>query len=155
MQAVESSGLGAWMRESLWAYPAAETLHIVGIALLYGSLMVVELRLLGLGRRIPVAHLARLTLPWSLTGFALAAVMGIGMFSAHAAEFIDQRLFMLKMGLILAAGINAAIFHSGPFVAVARWDTDARPPLSARVAALVSIVLWTGVIVCGRMLAYV
>jgi len=85
------------MRESLWAYPAAETLHIVGIALLYGSLMVVELRLLGLGRRIPVAHLARLTLPWTLTGFALAAVMGVGMFSAHASEFIDHRLFMLKM----------------------------------------------------------
>lgn len=154
MHAVESSGLGRFMRESLWAYPIAETLHIIGIAALYGSLLVVELRLLGLGRRIPVASLARLALPWSLGGFALAAAMGLCMFSAHAAEFIDQRIFMLKMGLILAAGINAAIFHSGPFVAVARWDTDAPPPPSARAAAAVSIVLWTGVIVCGRMLAY-
>src|ERR1700716_2896717 len=153
MHAVESSGLGRFMRESLWAYPIAETLHIIGIAALYGSLLAVELRLLGLGRRIPVASLARLALPWSLGGFALAAAMGLCMFSAHAAEFIDQRIFMLKMGLILAAGINAAVFHTGPFVAVARWDKDAPPP-SARAAAALSIVLWTGVIVCGRMLAY-
>ena len=154
MHAVESSGLGRYMRESLWAYPIAETLHIIGIAALYGSLLVVELRLLGLGRRIPVASLARLTLPWSLAGFTLAAAMGLCMFSAHAAEFIDQGVFMLKMGLILAAGVNAAIFHSGPFTTVARWDTSARPPASVRVAAAVSIVLWTCVIVCGRMLAY-
>ena len=142
------------MRESLWAYPIAETLHIIGIAALYGSLLVVELRLLGLGRRIPVAALARLALPWTIAGFALAAAMGLCMFSAHADEFIGQRVFMLKMGLILAAAINAAIFHSGPFVAVARWDTDARPPASARAAAAISIALWTSVIVCGRMLAY-
>jgi hypothetical protein len=154
MHAVESSGLGRFMRESLWAYPIAETLHIIGIAALYGSLLVVELRLLGLGRRIDVASLARLALPWSVAGFVLAAAMGLCMFSAHAAEFIDQRIFMLKMGLILAAGINAAIFHTGPFVAVARWDKDAPPPPSARAAAALSILLWTGVIVCGRMLAY-
>ena len=154
LHSIESSALGRFMREALWAYPIAETLHIIGIAALYGSLLVVELRLLGLGRRIAVTSLARLALPWSVAGFVLAAAMGLCMFSAHAAEFIDQRLFMLKMGLILAAGINAAIFHSGPFVAVARWNTEAPPPRSARVAAALSIVLWTGVIVCGRMLAY-
>ena len=154
MHAVESSGLGRFMREALWAYPIAETLHIIGIAALYGSLLVVELRLLGLGRRIDVASLARLALPWSLAGFVLAAAMGLCMFSAHASEFIDQRIFMLKMGLILAAGINAAVFHTGPFVAVARWDKGAPPPPSARAAAALSILLWTGVIVCGRMLAY-
>jgi hypothetical protein len=154
LQSIESSALGRFMREALWAYPIAETLHIIGIAALYGSLLVVELRLLGLGRRIAVTSLARLALPWSVAGFVLAAAMGLCMFSAHAAEFIDQRIFMLKMGLILVAGINAAIFHSGPFVAVARWDTEATPPRSARVAAALSIVLWTGVIVCGRMLAY-
>ena len=154
LHSIESSALGRFMREALWAYPIAETLHIIGIAALFGSLLVMELRLLGLGRRIPVTSLARLTLPWSVAGFVLAAAMGLCMFSAHAAEFIGQRLFMLKMGLILVAGINAAIFHSGPFVAVARWDAEAPPPRSARAAAALSIVLWTGVIVCGRMLAY-
>jgi hypothetical protein len=154
LHVIESSGLGRFMREALWAYPIAETLHIIGIAALYGSLLVVELRLLGLGRRIPIRPLAKLALPWSVAGFVLAAAMGLCMFSAHAAEFINQRIFMLKMGLILAAGINAAIFHSGPFVAVARWDTEAAPPPAARAAAALSIVLWTSVIVCGRMLAY-
>src|SRR4030095_17202878 len=112
MVTVESSGLGRFMRESLWAYPAAETLHIIGIAAVYGSLLVVELRLLGLGRKVPVASLARLALPWSIAGFALAAAMGVCMFSAHAAEFLAQRVFMLKMGLILAAGGEAGGFPS-------------------------------------------
>ena len=154
LHSIESSALGRFMREALWAYPIAETLHIIGIAALFGSLLVVELRLLGLGRRISVTSLARLALPWSVAGFVLAAAMGLCMFSAHAAEFIGQPIFMLKMGLILAAGINAAIFHSGPFVVVARWNTEVPPPPSARAAAALSIVLWTSVIVCGRMLAY-
>jgi hypothetical protein len=154
LHTVEASGLGRFMREAIWAYPIAETLHIIGIAALYGSLLVVELRLLGLGRRIPVVALARLALPWSLAGFALAVAMGLLMFSAHAAEFVEQRVFLLKMGLILLAGINAALFHTGPFTTVARWDTNAAPPASVRAAAATSLVLWTAVIVCGRMLAY-
>jgi hypothetical protein len=154
LHTVEASGLGRYMRESLWAYPIAETLHIVGIAALFGSLLVVELRLLGLGRRIPVTSLTRLALPWSLAGFVLAAAMGLLMFSAHAAEFIAQRVFILKMGLILLAAINAAVLHSGPLTTVARWDTAAPSPPAVRIAAALSLILWTSVIACGRMLAY-
>ena len=78
MHTVEASGLGRFMREALWAYPAAETVHIVGIGLLFGSIAIVDLRLLGLGRRLPVSALA---------GFAAVAGLSAAGFSAAGADF--------------------------------------------------------------------
>jgi hypothetical protein len=154
MHTVEATGLGRFMREALWAYPATEALHIVGIGLLFGSIAIVDLRLIGLGRRVPVSALAGLALPWSLAGFVLAAATGLLMFTAHAAEFITLPVFILKMGLILAGGINAVIVHTGVLRNTRVWDTDMTTPPAARVAGGVSIALWIGVVACGRLLAY-
>lgn len=154
MHTVEATGLGRYMREALWAYPATEALHIVGIGLLFGSIAIVDLRLLGLGRRLPVSALTAFALPWSLAGFAVAATTGLLMFTAHAAEFIALPVFMLKMGLILAGGINAAILHTGVLRDTRAWDTGASSPVAARLAGGVSIALWIGVVACGRLLAY-
>jgi hypothetical protein len=154
MHTVEATGLGRFMREALWAYPATEALHIVGIGLLFGSIAIVDLRLIGLGRRVPVSALAGLALPWSLAGFVLAAATGLLMFTAHAAEFITLPVFILKMGLILAGGINAVIVHTGVLRNTRVWDTDTTTPPAARVAGGVSIALWIGVVACGRLLAY-
>ena len=76
------------------------------------------------------------------------------MFTAHAEDFISNRVFILKMGLVLTAGVNAALLHTGAFRTVTRWDTGIMPPVSARLAAGLSILLWTSVIACGRLLAY-
>jgi hypothetical protein len=154
LHAVEATGVGLWMRESLWAYPVTETCHIAGLALLFGSIAIVDLRLAGFGRRVPVSALVAYAVPWSLAGFVLAASTGLLMFSAHASEFISQRVFLLKMSLILAAGVNAAILHTGPLRAAREWDVDDRPPRKVRIAALLSLATWLGVIACGRMLAY-
>jgi hypothetical protein len=154
MHAVEASGLARFMREALWAYPATEALHILGIGLLFGSIAIVDLRLIGLGRRVPVSALAGLAVPWSLAGFALAATTGLLMFTAHAAEFITLPVFILKMGLILAGGINAAILHTGVLRDTRAWDAGAKTPLAAKIAGGVSIALWIGVVACGRLLAY-
>jgi hypothetical protein len=153
LHAVEATGLGRFMREALWAYPVAETIHIAGLALLFGSIAVVDLRLLGLGRRVPPGALAALAIPWSLAGFVVAVLSGLAMFTAHAAEFLVQPVFLLKMGLILAAGVNAALLHTGPLRALAAAP-DAPPPARVRLAAAVSIALWLGVMTCGRLLAY-
>lgn len=153
IHAVEASGLGRFMREALYAYPAAETVHIAGLALLFGSIVVVDLRLLGLGKRIPVAPLLAFALPWSVLGFVVAASAGLLMFTAHAEEFLTQPVFMLKMGLILAGGINAAMLHMGPLRVVGA-ETGAALAPRVRFAAGLSIVLWLGVITCGRFLAY-
>jgi len=154
MHTVEATGLGRFMREALWAYPATEALHIVGIGLLFGSVAIVDLRLIGLGRRVPVSALAGFAVPWSLAGFVLAAATGLLMFTAHAAEFLTLPVFILKMGLILAGGINAAILHAGVLGDTRAWDIGATTPRAAKVAGALSIALWVGVVACGRLLAY-
>jgi uncharacterized protein DUF6644 len=151
--ALEASALGQAMRQWLWLYPAVETVHIAGIALLFGSIVVLDLRLLGLSKAIPVRKLAAHVLPWTAASFLLIVPSGLAMFTAHASEFFASPVFVLKMCLIFVAGINAALFHSGVFRSAERWDS-AKPPLAARAAAAASLLLWLGVIACGRLLAY-
>ena len=152
--AIEMSALGQAMRQSLWLYPAVETVHIVGLALLVGSIAVLDLRLLGLSRSIPVRRLAAHVLPWTIGSFALILPSGLAMFAAHAGDYIDSPVFVLKMCLILAAAANAAAFHLAWFPGVASWDADAKPPRAVRAMGALSLVLWVSVIACGRLLAY-
>jgi len=156
--ALEASGLGQAMRQWLWLYPSVETVHIVGIGLLFGSIAVLDLRLLGLSRTISVRTLAKHVLPWTAASFLLIVPSGLMMFTAHATECIDSPVFVLKMCLIMAAGLNAALFHTMVSRTADVWDAeDMRklpPPPSARVSAALSLALWVGVIACGRLLAY-
>jgi hypothetical protein len=156
--ALEASGLGQAMRQWLWLYPAVETVHIVGIGLLFGSIAVLDLRLLGLGRAIPVRLLSRHVLPWTIGSFLLIVPSGFLMFTAHATEFISSPVFVIKMCLILTAGLNAALFHAVVYPSVDVWDSEEMrklpPPPSARLSAAVSLLLWVTVIACGRLLAY-
>ena len=156
--ALEASGLGRAMREWLWLYPTVEIVHIVGIALLFGSIAVLDLRLLGFSRTIPVRRLARHVLPWTAGSFALILPSGLLMFIAHASDFIASPVFVLKMCLILAAGANAALFHAMVLSTADVWDAnemrDLAPPPSARVSAVLSLLIWVAVIACGRLLAY-
>lgn len=154
MGAIEASALGLAMRQSLWLYPIVETLHIVGIALLVGSIAVLDLRLLGLSRAIPVRKLAAHVLPWTLGSFALIVPSGLAMFVAHAGDFLSNPTFVLKICLIFAAGVNAAVFHAGALRTAEAWDVDAAPPAAARIAGALSLALWVSVIACGRFLAY-
>lgn len=156
--ALESSGLGQAMRQWLWLYPSVEIVHIVGIALLFGSIAVMDLRLLGVSRSIPVRTLARHVLPWSAGSFLLIIPSGLLMFTAHATEFIDSEVFVIKMLLILAGGVNAALFHTITFRTADVWDSEEMrrlpPPPSARAAGALSLAIWISVIACGRLLAY-
>jgi hypothetical protein len=152
--AIEASALATAMREWLWLYPIVEIVHLAGIALLFGSIAILDLRLLGLSRGIPVRRLAAHVLPWTAGAFLLIVPSGLMMFIAHAHDFIQNEVFALKIGLILAAGANAAAFHAGAYRGVASWDVERVPPVSARIAAGLSLALWISVIACGRLLAY-
>ena len=154
VHAIEASGVARWMREALWAYPAVEAVHIIALGTLFGSILIVDLRLMGLSREVSASKLARHALPWTVAGFAVAMVSGLLMFTAHAEDFLTNGVFLLKMGLILAAGVNAGLLHTGAFRTVGRWDTVALPPVGVRAAAALSIVIWIAVIACGRLLAY-
>ena len=156
--ALEASGLAQAMRQWLWLYPSVEVVHLVGIALLFGSIVVLDLRLLGLSRHIPVRVLARHVLPWTAASFLLIIPSGLLMFLAHASEFVESEVFILKMLLIMAAGLNAVLFHTITFRTADVWDTEEMrrlaPPPSARLAGALSVLLWISVIACGRLLAY-
>ena len=151
---IEASALGQAMRQWLYLYPVVETVHIVGIGLLFGSIAVLDLRLLGFSRRISVGNLSRHVLPWTAGSFALIVPSGFAMFTAHAMEFIASPVFALKMGLVFLGGLNAALLHAGAMRSASRWDVDAMPPPAARLAAAASLVIWISVIACGRLLAY-
>lgn len=129
-----------------WAYPALEAAHVLGIALLVGNLVALELRLFGVVRSLPVAALARLTLPLALLGFAIAALTGVAMFGSQPGELLANRWFTLKLGLIALAGTNAALFH-------ARGGLLRADGLS-RLQTVLSLGLWLAVIICGRWIAY-
>ena len=156
--ALESSGLGEAMRQWLWLYPSVEIVHIVGIALLFGSITVLDVRLLGFSRSLSVKRLAAHVLPWTAASFLLIIPSGLAMFTAHATEFIQSDVFVLKLLLIMAAGLNAALFHTITFRTADVWDSEEMrrlpPPPSARLAGAASLLLWIGVIACGRLLAY-
>jgi hypothetical protein len=158
MGAIEASSLGVAMRQWLWLYPSVEIVHLAGIGLLFGSIAVLDLRLLGFSRTLSVRQLARHVLPWTAASFALIVPSGLMMFTAHASDFIQSGVFVLKMGLVLAAGLNAALFHTITFRTVDVWDSEEMrklpPPPSARIAGALSLLLWIAVIACGRLLAY-
>jgi hypothetical protein len=154
MDSLEASGVAHWMREALWAYPAVETVHIIGLALLFGTIVIVDLRLLGFGRNVSAVAVTRNVLPWTLAGFGVAAVTGSLMFTAHAADFATLPIFLLKMTLIVLGGINAAWLHVGALKNAGQWEVATRPPRRVRAAAAVSLLLWMCVIACGRLLAY-
>ena len=111
--AIETTAVARWMREALWAYPMVEAVHILCLAVVVGSIVIVDLRLLGFSRGLSVSRLARHALPWTLGAFVVAAFTGLLMFTAHAEDFLTNRVFMVKMGLILLAGINAGLRAGG------------------------------------------
>ncbi|MBK9360479.1 MAG: hypothetical protein IPM99_04690 [Rubrivivax sp.] len=129
-----------------WAYPALEVVHIVGIALLLGNLVALELRVWGTAATLPVAALARLALSLSVAGFGLAAASGLLMFSSQPGDLLANRAFVVKIGLLMAAGTNAALFH-------ARGGLQRLDAL-ARAQTVLSLGLWLGMIITGRWIAY-
>lgn len=151
---LERSPLAVAMRGWLWLYPAVEVVHIAGFVILVGAAVMFDLRLLGLSRHLPVADLERHLLPWARASLLLVIPSGALMFAAHATEMASNPAFRLKLALIAAAALNAAAFHRGVFRSVKRWNRGTPAPTLAKIAAVVSLVLWTGVLSCGRLLAY-
>jgi hypothetical protein len=129
-----------------WAYPVLEIVHIVGIGLLLGNLVLLELRVFGRGQALPVDALARLGLGIAMSGFGLAALSGLLMFASQPAELLGNRAFTLKMLLLFAAGCNAAWFHG-------RGSLRKLDAL-AKLQMVLSSMIWVAVVACGRWIAY-
>lgn len=136
-----------WIAEHPYAYPLLEVIHLTGIALVFGNLALIELRVLGLGSSLAACQLARLGLTLVGVGFGLCLVTGLLMFATQPLELLGNRAFTLKMGLLVLAAGNAAWFH-------ARGSLHKLDRL-ARVLATVSVLIWLAVIAAGRWIAYI
>lgn len=136
----------AWITTHPWAYPLLEVVHILGIALLLGSLVLLELRVWGWARELPLRTLAGLALRVTLLGFALAAASGSLMLASQWSELQGNRALITKMVLLALAGVNAIVFH-------VRGGLD-KGDRTARLQTVLSLGLWVLVVVCGRFIAY-
>lgn len=147
--------LAVFLRETAWAYPVLETLHILGIALVMGGILLFDLRLIGFNRDIPVSALSRHIIPWVVLGIAGNVVTGTLLFISDAAEFAANVSLRAKLVLIVLALANALAFRATVGRDVAAWDRGQMPPAAARIMGYLSIALWVGVVTAGRMMAYI
>ena len=143
------------LHESQYAYSIIESIHVWTLALFFGSVVMFDLRLLGLTmRKVPVSEVVGRLLPWTIAGFVVMVISGTLLFSAIPLRSYQNIFFRTKMLLLLLAGLNVWLFHSRVYPRVAAWDVDGVPPRAARVAGAVSLALWIGIVVSGRMIAY-
>lgn len=152
---VAESGLAVFIRESIWAYPALETLHLFGIALVFGPILMFDLRVLGRGRDFNVRRLHQTLVPWVWTGFLINLVSGCLMFLSDASEFARNPAFLAKLVLLAVAGGNALLFQNLIFPRLPGSDDTSLLTKSARASAALSILIWMAIIVAGRLMAYV
>lgn len=144
----------AALRESDNAYPIIETFHVLSITLIVGTVITLDLRVLGLIlKQEPVTRVGRALLPVTWYGFLIMSLTGIPLFAAQAVQLYSNPAFRLKLLLLALAGTNAWLFHATVYRTVAAWDDTAATPLPARAFAATSIVLWSAIIVSGRLIA--
>jgi hypothetical protein len=154
VQAIESSPLGDWMRTSVKAMPFVEATHVLAASVVFGTILVVDLRLLGFpNTRRPFTRVADELLKLTWLAFAVSVITGLLMFAANAMTYYGNTAFKLKMLALLAAGLNMAFFHRVTLKSVAGWDT-ARPPLAGRMAGAASILIWVAVIFLARWIGF-
>lgn len=143
------------LAESEWAFPIVESVHVLAITLMAGTVALVDLRLLGLAfRRVRVSDIAGQLLPLTWVGFVIMLLSGVALFGSEAAKLYESTAFRLKLVLLILAGLNPLIFHFTIYRSVAIWDEAPVIPFRAKLSAATSLSLWTAVIVCGRMIAY-
>jgi hypothetical protein len=152
---LNETSLATSIRESNIVFPLIETVHVLAITLLAGTVAAVDLRLLGLTLNDQkVSTVARQVLPLTWAGFVVMFISGAFLFLAEAEKSYGNRAFLVKMLLLVLAGLNPLIFHSTVFRSVTVWDNAPVVPGRARAAAVASLTLWTGIIVAGRAIAY-
>jgi hypothetical protein len=148
--------VSTFIRDTKWCFPAIELVHLFGIVTLLGTMLAFDLRLMDVWlRRWPVSTLMKGLLPWTWTAFAIMVCTGMGLFISDPLRFFYNTSFRIKLALILLAGVNALVFQLAAFRTLDQWDLNIKTPRGARIAGVVSIVLWFGVVAAGRWIAFV
>ncbi len=155
VQSIQASAPGEWMRTSVKAMPIVEAIHVLAATTVFGTIFIVDLRLLGFpntGR--PFTRVAHEMLRLTWIAFGVAVVAGLLMFAANANTYFENTAFRLKLLALLGAGLNMAIFQGITVRTVGAWDKDAPTPLAARVAGGASMLLWVAVIFLARWIGF-
>jgi len=142
------------IRASIWLYPALESAHYIGIACLVGAIMLIDLRLLGVAKTLPIGSMIGL-LPWVWAGFIINLVSGSLIFIYGATGYGVSSAFWLKMTLMALAGINAWLFQLAANKSGSEWVGTGEVPVSVKTIATFSFVLWLSVVTTGRWMAYI
>lgn len=152
---LENTHMASAIRTSTWLFPTIESIHVLAITIVVGSVAMFDLRLLGIASRDrSVSELHKELLPWTWAAFACAVVAGSLLFSSDATKYYEDGPFRFKMLTLVLVGLNAAIFEFGAFRGVASWDNERRTPLSAKLAGGISLVLWIFVVGFGRWIGF-
>ncbi|HMA49828.1 MAG TPA: DUF6644 family protein [Magnetospirillaceae bacterium] len=152
---IQNSDLAVLIREDDYLFPIIESIHVLAILLVFGSIMVVDLRLMGLASaQRPVTRLTASILPLTWVAFVFAISAGGLMFISKADKYWSNGFFETKMVLIAGAGLNMAIFHLVTGRDQAAWDLQSKPPLAARLAGGTSLLLWISIVACGRGIGF-
>ncbi len=154
-ESIEYSSFGISIAESLWAFPTIESLHVMALVTVFGTIMIMDLRLLGLAsNKVPVTAMSSDTLKWTWIGFVIAAITGTLLFISKASTYMVNPYFLTKMGLMAAAGLNMVIFHFVTYKTVNEWDTSGVLPTGAKLAGILSLAFWLVIVFCGRAIGF-
>jgi hypothetical protein len=156
LQTLEATPWGTAVRENTWLFPTIESVHVLALVLVVGSIMVVDLRLLNLAsRQRSVKELTAEVLPWTWTAFGLAAITGSLLFSSSAMRYWGIWQFKAKICVLALAALNMGFLHLGAFRSMAKWDAVlSRPPLAVRLAGGISLCIWVTVVALGRWIGF-
>jgi hypothetical protein len=152
---LQGTSLAVHIRDSLFAFPLIESTHVIGLTLVFGTIAIIDLRLLGLAStNRSFERLAADTLTWTWIAFVVSAVTGSLMFITNASVYFHNTYFRAKIALLFLAALNMLVFEVTARRTVATWDRDAAAPPLGRAVAAVSLVIWIGVIITGRMIGF-
>jgi uncharacterized membrane protein len=155
LKSLEASGLATRIRDGLWLFPLVESTHVIGLALVFGTIAIIDLRLLGIAsRHRSFQRMSSDILKWTWAAFALTALTGSLMFITNAQVYYHNFFFRTKMLLLVLAGVNILVFELTAGRTIVRWDKEPSAPAIGKAVAVVSLAIWIGVIFMGRMIGF-
>jgi len=155
LSGLQETGVATGIRDSLLLFPLIEAVHVIGLALVFGTIAIIDLRLLGAAStRRSFRRMSAEIMKWTWAAFALTALTGVLMFITNATVYYNNLYFRAKIALLVLAAINVAVFELTAGRSMQQWDRAPSAPRIGRLVATVSLVVWIGVIVTGRMIGF-
>lgn len=155
LQGIYDTPIATMVRENGTLFPTIESIHVLSLVVVVGSIAVVDFRLLGLtSHRRSATTLIKELLPFTWVAFVIAVMTGALMFSANAISYAANWFFIAKIVTLGLAGVNMAVFHLGAYRTIGQWGDILPPPPGARIAGAASLILWTLIVVFGRWIGF-